>query len=55
MVRIVAFNKFLKAQRTCNTSVMDDDDVCKAVEKMEAEELRRSILNQDHHRNQPKK
>lgn len=48
----IPYDKWLTAQRRHNWKLMDDDDTCKAVERIEAEEYHRSIMKKDQHRNQ---
>lgn len=49
--RKIAIDKWLSAQRKNDTKLLLDDDVRKAVDRLEAEEYRRELLNKDRYRN----
>ena len=49
--RKIAIDKWLTAQCKMNSKMMLDDDVRKAVDRMQAEEFRRELLNKDRYRN----
>jgi hypothetical protein len=45
------YGKWLMAQLTRNTRLMEDDDTHKAVERFEAEERCKELIQNDRHRN----